>query len=183
MVYTAVKTVGEKWAMAMKIDPRFAKSNGWFKDPFTLQDFTGEEERVQTCKPGGPFVYPMIKLSNGEAVKLSFKLWNADEKACYKEVYKSGNKPKKQEPKKQEPEHTEPVTSETYNEVTENIITYNGEATATPETLAIIANCDRCIGVVQICGVTYALLTAGKITHYVPRCLIKDEYMQRLCHD
>ena len=48
----------------------FHNSTGYFKDPGTGQDLTGNEPRAATCHPGEPFNWPMIALSDGNIVKL-----------------------------------------------------------------------------------------------------------------
>lgn len=162
----------------------FHNSTGYFKDPGTGQDLTGDEPRLATCHPGEPFNWPMIALSDGNIVKLCSRLWNADEKQCYKEYrnggtcVKSERKPKAEKQVKQ----TEQNNSDE-PEPEKQVVKYSEESVATVQTLAILAECDRCIGVSQIAGITYALITkhGSNVVHHIPRSCIPDAEFERLC--
>lgn len=160
----------------------YHNSTGYFRDPVTEQDLTGNEERIVTCKPGEPFAWPMIVLSNGEVAKLCSRLWNADEKQCYKEYrnggesIKSERKPKEPKPAKtkEEPEPKEPEEK--------TVIKYSEESCASFSTLALLAECDTSYGVSFINGITYGLVGKrgdNKIYH-IPRSCIPDAEWERL---
>jgi len=162
----------------------FHNSTGYFKDPGTGQDLTGDEPRLATCHPGEPFNWPMIALSDGNIVKLCSRLWNADEKQCYKEYrnggtcVKSERKPKVEKQVKQ----TEPKNSNE-SEPEKQVVKYSEESATSIQTLTILAECDRCIGVSQIAGITYALITkhGSNVVHHIPRSCIPDAEFDRLC--
>lgn len=160
----------------------FHNAAGYFKDPGTGQDLTGDEPRLVTCHPGEPFNWPRIALSDGNIVKLCYRLWNADEKQCYKEYrnggtcVKSERRPKADKPVKQ-------TECKSTDEPEKQVVKYSKESAASIETLKILACCDRCIGVSQIAGVTYALITkrGSSVVHHIPRSYIPDEEFERLC--
>lgn len=161
----------------------YHNSTGYFKDPATERDLTIDEQRVTTCKPGEPFQWPMVLLSNGELVKLCSRLWNADEKQCYKDYRNGGtsvsSKPKKEKPVKQETAE-EPAPQKP---VDYQVVKYDEEGAASASTQEIIADCDTCLGISFISGISYALLTKGNsgIVHHVPRSCIPDTTFDRLC--
>lgn len=63
-------------------DKDFRTSDGFFKDPFTGKEFTGNEERLQLGTKT-----PRIKDSQGNAIPLAYKFWTKEER----EAYKSGS--------------------------------------------------------------------------------------------
>lgn len=162
----------------------FHNSTGYFKDPVTGQDLTGNEPRVTTCHSGEPFKWPMITLSDGNIVKLCSRLWNADEKQCYKEYRNGGDrKPRECKPKsepKSEPE-TEPETNEF--ELEKCVVKYNEESAVSGTTEEIIAMCDTLVGMSQIDGIFFALLSkhGSNTLYHIPRSLIPDTDFDRLC--
>ena len=152
----------------------YHNSTGYFKDPGTEQDLTGNEERIITCKSGEPFAWPMIALSNGEVVKLCSRLWNADEKQCYKEYRNGGEKRCYKEPKPK-PE-TKPVQEE------QIIVKHSEESCASFSTLALLAECDTSYGVSFINGIMYGLVgkRGDSKIHHIPRSCIPDAEWERL---
>lgn len=188
----------------MKVtDPAKSNSTGWFKDPVTGEDLTGNEARDVTCAPGQQFAWPTAIMSDGKAYQLCSRLWNEDEKACYKEYR---NKGKTQQSVVQAVRETVPVAEtvvnesgssceqvqeedEAWEEVTVDTrlregvsILYDHEAVSVKSTDQTIAEADVCIGTEQISGITYALLqkAGSKVTRYVPRCLVPDDVFVRL---
>ncbi len=163
----------------------FHNSTGYFKDPGTGQDLTGDEPRLATCHPGEPFNWPMIALSDGNIVKLCSRLWNADEKQCYKE-YRNGGTCVKSErkPREPKPKTDKPVNSQVNEDEPEKqVVKYSEESATSIQTLTILAECDRCIGVSFIAGITYALITkhGSNVVHHIPRSCIPDAEFERLC--
>lgn len=160
----------------------FHNSTGYFKDPGTGTDLTGEETRIATCHPGEPFNWPMIALSDGNIVKLCSRLWNVDEKQCYKE-YRNGGTCVKSKLKSRE---SKLVKQDSYDnlELVKHVVKYDSECAASAKVLAVIAECDCCLGISQIAGITYALLTkrGSKAVHHVPRCVIPDAEFDRICY-
>lgn len=160
----------------------YHNSTGYFKDPGTEQDLTGNEERIVTCKPGEPFAWPMIALSNGEVVKLCSRLWNADEKQCYKE-YRNGGTSVKSERKPKEPKLKEPKSEPEPKEPEEKtVVKHSEESCASFSTLALLAECDTSYGVSFINGITYGLVgkRGDNKIHHIPRSCIPDAEWERL---
>lgn len=63
-------------------DKDFRTSDGFFKDPFTGEEFTGKEERVQLGTKT-----PRIKDSQGNIIPLAYRFWTKEER----EAFKSGS--------------------------------------------------------------------------------------------
>lgn len=162
----------------------FHNSTGYFKDPGTGQDLTGDEPRAATCHPGEPFNWPMITLSDGNIVKLCSRLWNAGEKQCYKE-YRNGGTCVKSERKPKAEKQVKQTEQKNNNELEpeRQVVKYSEECAASAKDLAAIAECDCCLGVSQIAGITYALVTkrGSKAIYHVPRCVIPDAEFNRIC--
>lgn len=157
-------------------------SGGWFRDPET-EEFIGPDfPRVVTCKPGEKWVQPAVCLSTGDIVKISGRCWNDDERKCYNEYR---GKPSGGTRKPREPKPAKPVKIKQDNPESDEPIqvTKIEPGVASAETLAIIANCDRCLGATQISGLTYVLLTSygsNKVYH-IPKGLVSSADMERLC--
>lgn len=162
----------------------YHNSTGYFRDPGTEQDLTGNEERIVTCKPGEPFAWPMIALSNGEVVKLCSRLWNADEKQCYKEYRNGGTSVKSErKPKESKPKQKEEQVQE-YKEPEEQIVVKHSEdSCASFTTLALLAECDTSYGVSFINGIMYGLVgkRGDNKIHHIPRSCIPDVEWDRIC--
>lgn len=160
----------------------FHNSTGYFRDPGTEQDLTGNEERIVTCKSGEPFTWPMIALSNGDVVKLCSRLWNADEKQCYKEYRNGGTSVKaERKPKESKPKESKPVTAPVEEPTT--VVKYSDESAVSVKTLAILAECDECWGVSWINGIAYGMVAkhgSNKVYH-IPRACIPDAEWDRIC--
>lgn len=178
----------------------YKNSNGYFKDPVTFEDLSPDTPRVVQCSidASGKFIWPQVAVSNGDIVKIVYKLFTDEEKDLYKQYRGRGtgeSKPRAPRQVKKEMQ-LDPQTGELIEVAVEKpkpvkqvkpkqepMIGYDVEAVASEQTLAVIANCDKLIGINQMAGITYALLCAGdshKIYH-VPRALINDAEMTRLC--
>ena len=161
----------------------YHNSTGYFRDPGTEQNLMGNEERIVTCKSGEPFAWPMIALSDGSVVKLCSRLWNSDEKQCYKE-YRNGGTSVKSERKYKEPkpkQKEEPVQE--YKEPEEQIVVkHSEESCASFKTLALLAECDTSYGVSFISGIMYGLVgkRGDNKIHHIPRSCIPDAEWERL---
>ena len=163
-----------------KFDPAVANSNGYFKDPGTRQDLTGNEPRVIKCSidDSGKLIWPQVQFSDGSVGKIVYKLWTAEEKAIYKQYRENG---------KTKPAVSKPVTStSTSVPVHEEskpaqFIETSGSVTS-GNMLAYIRNCDKCIGVWNMDNVLHDLLTISGTNSYmpVPRPLIPKEDRMRL---
>lgn len=160
-------------------DPAVANSNGYFKDPGTRQDLTGNEPRVIKCSidDSGKLIWPQVQFSDGSVGKIVYKLWTAEEKAIYKQYRENGKQ-------KTKPVQKETVTIQTDQEPPEPVAhepNYNGSV-ASGRMLAYIRNCDRVIGTWNMDGTIHDLLTVEGSRSYmpVPRCLIPKEDRVRL---
>lgn len=176
----------------------YKNSNGYFKDPVTFEDLSPDTPRVVQCSidPSGKFIWPQVAVSNGDIVKIVYKLFTDEEKDLYKQYRGRGTgESKLRAPRQVKKEmQLDPQTGELVEVTVEkpksvkpvkqqSVVGYDVEAVASAQTLAVIANCDKLIGINQMAGITYALLCAGdshKIYH-VPRALISDADMSRLC--
>lgn len=159
----------------------FKNSTGYFRDPETGEDLTGNEERIVTCKSGEPFAWPMIALSNGELVKLCSRLWNQDEKQCYKEYRNGGTSVKSKKTKYVQPKldftaKPKPVNVPIAEKI---VIKYDVNSAVSESTVEIVDSCNQLVGIAQMAGLTYVLLTstASNKVYCVPRSLISDEKM------
>ena len=78
-------------------------SDGYFKDPKTLKDFTGQEERVKVnLKTGKEYKVPYIKDSDGNPIPLAYRLWTAEEKKAARDARGSGTSRKSASEKDEE---------------------------------------------------------------------------------
>lgn len=165
-------------------------SSGYFKDPVTFADLTVDMPRevAAAVTEEGKFIWPLVKVSDGSLVKIVYKLFTDEEKALYKE-YRSHDGKRKTVRQSKKPEVSYSPSGEDISKVPDEIA-YDDEAAGSAHALALIASCDRIIGVSQIAGLTYAMLTcngSNKI-YYVPRRLIDNDNMYRLsgnevCYD
>lgn len=67
-------------------DKDFRTSDGFFKDPFTGKDLTGQEERLQLGTKT-----PRIKDSQGNAIPIAYKFWTKEEREAFKAGTSSGS--------------------------------------------------------------------------------------------
>lgn len=161
-------------------------SGGWFKDPFTGEDIGPDYPRAVTCKSGDKWVQPAVCFQDGNIVKISGRCWNDDERTCYKE-YRGKPAGSTRERKPREPRQVKPKVERAVGEEVEEqereVIKYDPESAASVQTLTILAECDRCIGVSQIAGITYALITkhGSNTVYHIPRSVIPDAEFDRLC--
>ena len=192
----------------MGFDPAYANSSGYFKDPGTGEDLSPDMPRsVEAALVDGKLIWPRVRVSTGEDVKIVFKYFTPEEKQLYNEYRGrgSGSSTPRQPRQKKGEAHLDPVTGEVVyeNPVVESAkpktvavktfhvdpasyeIEYVGgeESTASENTKQLIAECDRIIGVSQIAGISYALLmkdkAPGKVFH-VPRALLTNSDVERL---
>jgi len=68
-------------------DKDFRTSDGFFRDPFTGVEFTGQEERLQLGTKT-----PRIKDSQGNAIPIAYKFWTKEEREAAKSGTSSGSK-------------------------------------------------------------------------------------------
>lgn len=146
-------------------NPEVANSNGFFKDPVTKQDLTGNEPRVVKCEidDHGKLIWPQVKFSDGSCGKIVYKLWTQEEKQLYK-IYREGSKARthsqvKEETQEEEAKEEHPVI------VREKCYIPD---TAAQSTLDYIKACDKSYGVWLFDSITYDLLGSSKSHSYVP---------------
>ena len=60
-------------------DAEFRTSDGFFKDPFTGKELTGQEERVDSGTKT-----PRILDSQGNAIPIAYKFWTKEEREAFK---------------------------------------------------------------------------------------------------
>ena len=159
----------------------YANSNGYFKNPVTGEWLSGLEERAtKAAIEGTKFIWPTVLCGNSE-YRIVYKIFSQEEKELYKK-YRAINKNKFREQKT----NGNICTGE--NETSNNFSNSDSESedivvaeSATAK--AYIAICDQLIGVCNIGGLSYAIITADKGRHnyYVPNQLITTEQRRRLC--
>lgn len=66
-------------------DKEFKTSDGFFRDPWTGEELTGNEERVNLG-----LRTPRIRDSKGNPIPISYKFWTKEEKRHYKETSGQG---------------------------------------------------------------------------------------------
>ena len=160
------------------IDSSVANSTGYFKDPVTKEDFSIDTPRVVECKlENGKFTWPMVMTSAGDPVKIVYKYFTAEEKELYK-AYRgrpsSGTSVEKKLP--------EPVKEE-QKVVDDTKHHYNSQSARSHTTEELIASCDMYLGTSYMDGMPYAIISkkGSKSQWHIPRSLIKDDEMKRLC--
>lgn len=161
------------------IDSEVANSNGFFKDPATRQDLTGNERRVVECSidDNGKLIWPQVQFSDGSVGKIVFRLWTAEEKTVYKRYRQLG--------KERAPKAVEPVQEGGHPQVdeTDEDIEYGqGGSVPAASTLEYIKSCDWHLGVWMFDGITFDLLGKKNARSYMPvaRSVIPMEERRRL---
>lgn len=78
-------------AFASKNDGKTIKSgSGYYLDPVTLKPFTKDTPRSRACSWNGTtFVWPMVKTSEGNEVRIAYSEFTEQEKKWYKEYHPS----------------------------------------------------------------------------------------------
>ena len=163
-------------------------SGGWFKDPFTGMSIGPDYPRAITCKSGDKWVQPAVCFQNGDIVKISGRCWNDDERACYKE-YRGGASSgsplerKLREPKSVKQKVNDIKEQEEQEEQEKEVVRYDSDSSSSVEVLAILAECDRCLGIARINDIFYSLVTKhdSSTAYLVPRDVIPNAEFNRLC--
>lgn len=149
----------------MPFDPEVANSSGFFKDPVTKQDLTGNEPRVVDCAidSTGSLVWPQIRMSDGSVGRIVYRLWTEQEKAIYK-IYREGIKAKAELAT-----HSQVTPARTHSQVGVTAEQY-------------ISVCDCTYGVWMMDGIVYELLGKRSMGTYmpVPRSSIPYEDRERI---
>lgn len=180
-----------------KIDPAYGNSSGYFRDPSNGEELSVDTPRVIPCSfENGKFVWPQVSFANGDMGKIVYACFTPEEKELYKAYRGRGNGNVRQRSNtNRSTAHSDDSsnsTSERYTTLADGKVIDNqtGEFVDSPEdsvisasNQAIVDRCDKFIGVSQIAGITYAVLTeygSNKLYH-IPRSTIKDEDIRRLC--
>jgi len=170
-----------------KYDPEVANSSGYFKDPVTKEDLSVGMPRV--AEPTmEEWTWPLVAASDGSQIKIVYAYFTDFEKQCYKAYRARGSASSNGTPKEPKPKadklavkaERKPVVKPLDDEAIEE-----GPIAVSEDTALIIANCDKMIGVNQIAGISYALLIRSnnpRTIYHIPRSLIKEEDMYRLCN-
>ena len=163
-------------------------SSGYFKDPVTFEDLSADMPREVVCSvtDEGKFIWPQVRVSDGSLVKIVYKYFTDEEKQLYKEYRSHDGKRTVTRTKKQRSFNLsteEKPVEQTSDEPAIDEVVYDEDAAASQKALALIACCDRILGCSKVSNVTYALLTCNgsNKTYYVPRALISNDEMYRLC--
>lgn len=164
------------------VDSSVANSSGYFKDPVTKEDFSIDTPRVVECKlENGKFTWPMVMTSAGDPVKIVYKYFTDEEKGLYK-AYRgrpsTGTSVRKTAEKKlpESVEEKQEVVDDTKHH-------YNSQSARSHTTEELIASCDMYLGTSYMDGMPYAIISkkGSKSQWHIPRSLIKDDEMKRLC--
>lgn len=163
--------------MAVKFNPDYQTSEGtYYKDPVTMRELTRDEVRVSGPNPEdtGPFNWPRIKVSNGDIVKIAFRLFNDEERACYKAYRSRGKSRPVKEPKKEVPVETSVAHSHVEPDYDNSV--------ASMSTEEYINKCDTTLGIWMWDGMIHDLLAVSGSHEYrvIPRALISVEDRRRL---
>ena len=166
-----------------KYDPEVANSSGYFKDPVTKEDLSVDMPRA--AEPTmEEWTWPLVTASDGTQIKIVYAYFTDFEKQCYKAYRARGSASSSSAPKEPKPKADKPAVKKD-KPVVKPIEDEPGEAVISEDDRMIVANCDKLIGTNQIAGITYALLIRNSnpsVIYHVPRCLINDEDMYRLCN-
>lgn len=169
----------------MAIDPRYSNSSGYFKDPITEEDLSPDTPRVIPCSfENGKFTWPCVAQSDGgQLLKIVYKYFTEEEKELYKAYRGRSSSGSERKPRKPKPKPKSELEPET-NELEKCVVKYNEDCVASGNTEEIIAMCDILLGVSQIDGIFFALLSKrnSNTIYHVPRSLISDADFDRLCH-
>lgn len=166
----------------------YKNSSGYFADPSTGEELSSDMERCVPCSfEDGKFTWPMVLLSDGTPVKIVYKYFTDEEKALYKAYRGRGTGEVRQShPKSVAVEASVPATHIAAEPETEEgqFVQYDATSTPAAQTLEAIADCDQCLGVFFVSGLTYVLLgkQGTRRTWSIPRQLIPDEEFERICN-
>lgn len=167
----------------MSYDPEVANSSGFFKDPVTKEDLSVDTPRVVPCKlENGKFTWPCVLCSDGtQLLKIVYKYFTDEEKQLYKQ-YRGYGESKPREPKQPKPKVQTVQQSPEIDVSEKTLVKYDADATACPETMSHIKECDKLVGIANVGGLTYALITRRDLRkiYCIPQSLIPPEDMRRL---
>lgn len=167
----------------MAVDPAYGNSSGYFRDPSNGEELSVDTPRVIQCElKDGKFIWPQVAAADGsQLLKIVYKLFTDEEKDLYKQ-YRGRSSSGEPRPRKEKPVKVEKSEEQTTDEPIQ-VVKYSEESAAGSDSKEIIAKCDRCLGVSQIAGITYALLSkyGSNVVYHVPRSCIPDSEYTRLC--
>lgn len=171
----------------MAIDPAYGNSSGYFRDPVSGEDLSADTPRVIPCSfENGKFTWPCVMRSDGEALlKITYKCFTDEEKDLYK-AYRGGSPSGTRAPRKQKDPNVVSMDRKEAKSVTpiaeRSLVRHDKESVMLDETAKVICDCDTLVGLVQVSGLTYALITKkdSNVVHYVPRKLMPDDEFNRI---
>ena len=166
----------------------YKNSNGYFKDPVTLADLSPATPRVIACSidETGKFIWPQVKVSNGDIVKIVYKLFTQEEKDLYKQYRsKDGQRAPRAIKPKPAPVQQVAISEEDAADVALHDVLYkecSAESVASGKMLAYIKICNENLGVWIFENITHYLLSVKGSNQYmpVPLSLIPMEDRERL---
>lgn len=166
----------------MSYDLNYQTTEGTYWKDLDGRELTRDEPRVSgpSMNDTGKFNWPRIKLSTGDIVKIAFRLFNDEERECYKAYRKRGKTTVKQDKPVQSAKPAATVTEEK-----ETYVPYrNEDSTPSAQTLALIASCNQYAGTWIFEGTVYAILSIKGMNKrwHIPKCLIPEDDMIRLCN-
>lgn len=172
----------------MAVDPAYGNSSGYFRDPVSGEDLSADTPRVIPCSfENGKFTWPCVMRSDGEALlKITYKLFTEEEKGLYK-AYRGGSPSGTRMPRKQkDPDIVGMATKKEARNVVpiaeRSLVKYDDESAMIDKTAEVLVECDTLVALVQVSGLTYALVTKkdSNVVHYIPRKLIPDDVFNRI---
>lgn len=169
-------------------DPEVAKAgNVFFKDPFTKEDLSSDTPRTKSPVPGGDWLWPMVKASDGSEIKILYSLFTADEKLAYKEYRARGTANvdgTKTVTKKEErsPSANETNDSVEHDNVPSEPVTFDSSSAVAFTTKQLLDKVDGFLGCSFLAGLTYAIFTVkgSREQFHIPRALVPNELIERL---
>lgn len=165
----------------MSYDPEVANSSGYFKDPVTKEDLSVDTPRVVSCKlENGKFTWPCVLCSDGtQLLKIVYKYFTDEEKQLYKQ-YRGYGESRPREPKQSKVQTVKQTPEIPIEEKT--LVKFDSKAAVSAETAKQIAASDRLVGVANIGGLVYALLTRrdARTVYCIPKAMLSPEDLRRL---
>lgn len=171
----------------MAVDPAYGNSSGYFRDPVSGEDLSADTPRVIPCSfENGKFTWPCVMRSDGEALlKITYKLFTEEEKDLYK-AYRGGSSSGARVPRKQKDPNIVSMTKREAKNVVpvaeRSLVRHDNESAMIDKTAEVLVECDTLVALVQVSGLTYALVTKkdSNVVHYIPRKLIPDDVFNRI---
>lgn len=179
--------------MAKAFDPEVSKAGPvFFKDPVTKEDLSVDTPRVNSSVPGGDWIWPTVRASNGEEIKILYSLFTADEKIAYKEYRVRGSAKVDGSPSAKKVKNEKPKVDNKYNDETSEAVQETAEPVTYDETSAVsfttkqlLAKVDKFLGCSYLAGLTYAVFTVkgSREQYHIPRACVPNELIEELTNE